>query len=169
MYGEHRLGGKQVPYEESIRVPMILRYDPLTSTARKDPRMALNIDLAPTFADAAGTTMPNADGSSLLDLIRHPSMPGRKWFLIEHVEQSTVSDLAGDNEGPPMPTYCAVRSPRWKYVYYTNGAQELYDLKHDPHELNNVVGVPADHHALEVADAELHTLCVPPPPGLTLP
>ena len=169
MNGEHRLGGKQVPYEESIRVPMILRYDPLTTHTHTDPRMVLNIDLAPTFADVAGTTMPNADGSSLLDLIRHPSTPGRRWFLIEHVDQTGRSGLSGDNEGPRIPTYCAVRSPRWKYVYYAGGFKELYDLKLDPHELTNVAGDPVAHHALEVADAELHRLCVPPPPGLTLP
>ena len=172
MHGEHRLGGKQSPYEESIRVPMILRYDPLTAGAarRKDPRIALNIDLASTFADAAGTTMPNADGSSLLDLIRHPSRPGRRWFLIEHVELAEHTPFPEDNEqGPVVPTYCAVRSPRWKYVYYADGSQELYDLKADPHELHNLVGVPSAQHALEVADARLHRLCVPAPPGLTLP
>jgi N-acetylglucosamine-6-sulfatase len=166
MYGEHRLGGKQVPYEESIRVPMILRYDPLTSRPTRDPRMVLNIDLAATFADAAGTQMPNADGSSLLDLIRHPSMPGRRWFLIEHVRQFAPS---ADNEGSPIPTYCAVRSRRWKYVYYADGSRELYDLAHDPYELQNLIDVPSAHDALTVADAELHELCVPPPPGLTLP
>ena len=170
MHGEHRLGGKQSPYEESIRVPMILRYDPLTAQAHTDPRMVLNIDLASTFADAAGTTMPNADGSSLLDLIRHPSMPGRRWFLIEHAKLPEHAPFPGDNEqGSPIPTYCAVRSQRWKYVYYADGFQELYDLKLDPYELTNVAGDPAAHHALVVADAELHKLCVPPPPGMTLP
>jgi N-acetylglucosamine-6-sulfatase len=169
MNGEHRLGGKQVPYEESIRVPMILRYDPLTSRARKDPRMALNIDLAPTFADIAGAQMPDADGSSLLDLIRDPKMPGRRWFLIEHVEQAGFAGVSTDDEGPPVPSYCAVRSQRWKYVYYADRSQELYDLVHDPFEMNNLIGVASAAHALTVASAELHRLCVPPPPGLKLP
>jgi N-acetylglucosamine-6-sulfatase len=163
MYGEHRLDGKQVPYEESIRVPLVLRYDPLTGEAGKDARMALNIDLAPTFADAAGVRMPGADGRSLLSLIRNPSAPGRGWFLIEHERMDSGPPLEG------IPTYCAVRSQRWKYVYYDGGDEELYDLAKDPFELLNVAGDPSAPEALGRAKTELARLCNPPPPGLTLP
>lgn len=166
MHGEHRLGGKQSPYEEGIRVPMILRYDPLTGHPTEDPRMALNIDLAPTFADAAGALMPDADGSSLLDLIRQPQTTGREWFLVEHVAFS--KDDEGERGGF-VPTYCAVRSERWKYVYYADGSRELYDLLHDPHELDNQIDVPSAKRAVTAADAALHELCDPAPPGLTLP
>jgi arylsulfatase A-like enzyme len=163
LHGEHRLGGKQAPYEESIRVPLILRYDPLTIGRGTDPRIALNIDLAPTFADAAGTHLDGADGRSLLDLLRRPAAPGRRWFLIEHVEDSSQLYL------PRIPTYCAVRSDRWKYVVYADGSQELYDLMADPFELRNVVDDTLDGAALQAATRQLHRRCDPPPPGFSPP
>lgn len=118
--------------------------------------MVLNIDLAPTFADAAGTTMPHADGTSLLDLLRHPEDPGRSSFLVEHV-------------GTRIPTFCAVRTRAWKYVYYADGNQELYDLRRDPLELRNLIGHPAVAEETRVLADQLVRLCDPPPPGLTLP
>jgi N-acetylglucosamine-6-sulfatase len=163
LHGEHRLGGKQSAYEESIRVPMILRYDPLTAGRGRDPRIALNIDLAPTFADAAGTHLDGVDGRSLLDLLRRPAAAGRRWFLIEHVEDSSQRYL------PRIPTYCAVRGDRWKYVEYTDGNQELYDLMADPFELRNVVDSPSDGAALLAARTQLHRLCDPLPPGFSRP
>ena len=73
-YGEHRWGttgamNKQVPYEESIRVPYVVRYDPLTPFARTDPNLVLNIDLAPTFAALGGVAAPEprAGACSLAD------------------------------------------------------------------------------------------------------
>lgn len=70
-WGEHRWGAtgaqqKQVPHEESIRVPIVIRDDPLTNGPRTDPRMALSIDLAPAFAEPAGVGAPGAEGTSLL-------------------------------------------------------------------------------------------------------
>src|SRR5205823_14480356 len=53
LWGEHRLMSKVWPYEESIRVPLVIRV-PWLHRARTDHHLALNIDLAPTFADLAG-------------------------------------------------------------------------------------------------------------------
>ena len=86
LLGEHRRSGKIVPYEESIRVPMIVRYDPITSSEQgtTDGQMVLNLDLAPTFAAAGGTTEPGAEGMNLLPLLADPGTPWRSEFLIEH-------------------------------------------------------------------------------------
>jgi N-acetylglucosamine-6-sulfatase len=162
LHGEHRLGGKQAAYEESIRVPMILRYDALTAGRGPDPRIALNIDLAPTFAEAAGTHLDGADGRSLLDLLRHPSRTGRRWFLIEHVQDES-------RYLPRIPTYCGVRSARWKYVEYADGSRELYDLVADPYEQRNLVDDQSSAAAFQVASAQLRRLCDPPPPGFSGP
>jgi arylsulfatase A-like enzyme len=156
LLGEHGLLGKKAAFEPSIRVPMIVRFDRLGALAGRDHRIALNIDLAPTFADAAGTTMPNADGTSLLDLLRYPDAPGRSDFLVEHA-------------GKRIPSYCAVRSRSWKYVYYADGSRELYHLRTDPGELRNLAGDPAYAAREQALAARLLELCDPPPPGLTLP
>ncbi len=123
LYGEHRWGttgsmNKQVPYEESIRLPYIVRYDPLTSSPRTDPNLVLNIDLAPTFAALAGVPAPGAEGRSLLPLLADPSTPWRTDFLIEHHLTN-------------LPSYCAVRSATAKYARYATGEEELYLLASD--------------------------------------
>ena len=69
LHGEHRWTKKEAPYEEAIRIPLVLRWDAAGWTARTETALALNIDLAPTIADAAGVPTPATDGESLLPLL----------------------------------------------------------------------------------------------------
>ena len=155
MDGEHRLSGKLDPYEESIRVPFIVRWDALGIPPRDDSHLAVNIDVAPTFADAAGTTMPGAEGQSLLPLLTNPTASWRSEFLIEHLGE------------PTSPTYCGVRSTGFTYVQYGTGEEELYDILADPYELQNVARDPQYATTLHDMRAEDHVLCDPVPPGFT--
>jgi N-acetylglucosamine-6-sulfatase len=153
LWGEHRWLKKEVPYEEAIRVPLVVRADAI-ATASSDEHLVANIDLAPTIADAADVAMPNADGASLVPLLRGETPPWRSALLIEHVR--------GTN---PIPTYCAVRTARQLFVVYETGERELYDLASDPAELENLAGTrPVLQARLETT---LHGLCDPPPPGFT--
>jgi N-acetylglucosamine-6-sulfatase len=152
-WGEHRWVKKEVPYEESIRVPLIVRYDPLTGSggAVTSSALALNIDIAPTIADAAGVPV-STDGRSLLPILGGTPAAWRTRFLIEHME--------GAN---PIPTYCAVRTERLMFASYASGERELYDLATDPFELTNVATTqPA---LVEELSGELDALCDPAPPG----
>ncbi len=157
LYGEHRRTQKSVPYEESIRVPLVIRYDPLTASARTDTHLALNVDLAPTFAELAGTVQPEAEGSSLLPLLG-PGVPRdvawRQDFLVEHLGAGA--------------TYCAVRTTQAIYVIYQSGEEELYDLRADPYELQNLAGDPADADLLDQLRARTRELCQPTVPGVEL-
>jgi N-acetylglucosamine-6-sulfatase len=160
-YGEHRWDSKYVPYEESIRVPIVVRYDPLTrGVARTSDRLALNLDFAPTFAAAAGVRAPGAEGRSLLPLLAGPEAPWRSSFLVEHWE----SPRSRTPEGV-VPTYCAVRTTRFMFVEYETGERELYDLRRDPYELRNLAGDPADARLVTQLHTRLVQLCSPPPPG----
>ena len=86
LWGEHRLFGKGAPYEESIRVPYVVRYDRLIDEPRIDRRhLVLNLDLAPTFAAAAGVEAPGAEGLDVTTLLRGGATPWRSVFLIEHL------------------------------------------------------------------------------------
>jgi arylsulfatase A-like enzyme len=157
LWGEHRWGkrgdeNKQVPYEESIRVPYVVRYDPLVSSPRLDPSLVLNIDLAPTFTALAGVSAPGAEGRSLLPLLADPESAWRSDFLIEHGLTN-------------VPTYCAVRTTDALYVRYGTGEQELYRLATDPYELNNLAANPAYAEQLSVLRARAVQLCSPTPPG----
>ncbi len=159
LWGEHRLTAKSAPYEESIRVPLVVRFDPLVRTPRSEDRLALNIDLAPTIAELAGLPAPDADGASLVGLLAGRPSEWRSDFLVEHKK-------AGSKE---TTTYCAVRSEEALYVYYETGEEELYDLTTDPNQLKNVAGDPASSRTLEEMRSRVSELCTPPPPGLSLP
>ncbi|MFL5736697.1 MAG: sulfatase [Actinomycetota bacterium] len=160
LWGEHRFKSKRAAYEESIRVPFVVRYDPLVAKQRVDDRMVLGIDVAPTIAALAGVAAPGADGRSLLQPLRYPfTSQWRSDFLVEH-----MSENAKD-----IPTYCAVRNETTMYVDYATGSEELYDLTNDPYELQNQAGNPAFASVLSAMRARLAELCVPPPPGSGLP
>jgi arylsulfatase A-like enzyme len=157
-YGEHRWIGKWVPYEESIHVPTVVRYDPITSPSRSDSHLILNLDFAPTFAALAGVSAPKAKGSSLLPLLSGASASWRKDFLFEHLES---------NEG--IPSYCAVRTARYAYVRYTDtGERELYDLRQDPFELQNTIDDPAYAFIAGKLAAKEQKRCSSPPPPVAV-
>ena len=103
--------------------------------------IAENIDLATTFAQLGGTTMPG-DGHSLIALF-HGGLPAgwRDAALIEHDGQVTSApnpDQQTRITGNP-PSYEAIRTQHFLYVEYQNGQRELYDLHTDPYELDNII------------------------------
>jgi arylsulfatase A-like enzyme len=154
-WGEHRWRKKEVPYESSIRVPLVVRYDPVTAATAgaTSDALAVNVDIAPTIADITGTPLGVVDGRPLTPLLRSPGgVAGwRHAFVLEHME--------GTN---PVPTYCGVRTDDEKYVRYATGEEELYDLRVDPYELQNVVATSPDRERLA---ALTDRLCRPKPPG----
>jgi arylsulfatase A-like enzyme len=157
--GSHRfVNGKELPYEESVRVPLLMRWDALAKTPRAIDAFALNIDVAPTITDAAGVTQHNPyDGTSLLPLLNEDVTSVRSDFLVEHLTTGP-RDKGG-------PSYCGVRNKQFKYVEYSTGERELYDMVNDPAELSSRHGDPA----LQTTQAGLRNrmlqLCKPAPPG----
>ncbi len=156
----HRLVGKELPYEESIRVPLLFRWDALGHAGQHRKRFALNIDLAPTITHAIGLRTHDAyDGRSLLPLIKRTTTSWRKDFLVEHMQ--------GSADDPGGPSFCAVRNRRYLWAEYSTGEKELYDLVNDPWQLQNSAQVPA----LSTIRASMHQrllgLCNPPPPDWT--
>jgi arylsulfatase A-like enzyme len=155
LLGEHRLEAKRFPYEESIRVPFIVRFDSLIGTGgstRGD--LVLNLDLAPTFAAAAGVPAPGVDGMDLLPLLADPQYSWRTDFLVEHL-----------SEGDALPTYCVVRNQTTMYAEYGTYEEELYDLVSDPYQLENLAGDPAYSELKAQMYDRMVQLCSPPPPG----
>jgi arylsulfatase A-like enzyme len=158
-YGEHHWMYKMTPYDESIRVPLMIRYDPLTARAAGSSSGALvaNFDLAPTFADLAGIPfigVGQVDGRSLVPLLDGAGTPPRSALLLEHLDFPTRYHV---------PTYCGTRTRGWLYVRYADGFQELYDLTHDPHELRNIASKARSR--LRTMRRQTRSLCRPTPPG----
>jgi len=135
LWGEHRLGGKVWPYQESTHVPLVVR-TPWTTSAQKNNQPVLNIDLAPTITELAGITptLPQ-DGRSFVPFLHGQQAPWRHAFLEEYLGKDMLR-----SGGPPP--YVAVQTRRNLWVEYRNGWRELYSLKKDPWELNNIAGSP---------------------------
>lgn len=125
-WGEHRWVGKRMPYEESIRIPLVVRWDALGQPARTDERAVLNVDFAPTLAAVAGAEAPRTDGRSFLPLLTAEPTRWRRSFVFEYYD------------APFFVPYCGIRTERWKYVQYRSGEEELYDLVRDPYELDSL-------------------------------
>jgi N-acetylglucosamine-6-sulfatase len=142
--GEHRLiAGKDTPYEEDIRVPMVMR-GPGVPVGERVDALVVNIDLAPTFVDIAGIEAPEfVDGRSFLPLLQDPEQPWRESFLIERrrleeqlVRQSKYTGLTPE-ELEQTAVFNGLRTSDSLYVEYGSGERELYDLKADPFQLAN--------------------------------
>lgn len=160
--GEHRLmPGKYLPYEEDIHIPLIIR-GPGIPAGQTNAALTSMVDLAPTFAELAGVTLPvAADGRSLVRLFeQQPStVPWRQAVLVEQypiATQEPASTAAApkrlngyepydtfDAQIDPTAFYFGLRTGSYKYVEYSNdpstGERELYDLQNDPYELQNLV------------------------------
>ena len=154
--GEHRWTGKTVPYEESIRVPVIVRYDAADGQVpRTESDLVLNMDFAPTFADAASVAVPSStQGTSFLPQIKGENPSDRTSFLLEHGGVTQT-----------IPAYCGVRTDRFAYVRYSDGFEELYDLSNDPFELQNVASDPNLAPTKAALLAQTVSMCSPAPPG----
>jgi N-acetylglucosamine-6-sulfatase len=158
--GEYRLTpGKMTAFDTDIHVPLIVT-GPGVTPGRTTYAMSENIDLAKTFAEIGGTTVPS-DGRSLVPLLldEHP-LGWRNAIVVEHrgpdVSPSDP-DFQQPSSGNPT-TYVALRSHDFLYVEYADGEREFYDLRIDPFELHNVAGeLPPSKLALlhaEVAQVE---------------
>ena len=134
-YGEHGLSvERRLAYEESIRIPLFMRWPKLFKAGSAIDQFALNIDIAPTLLEIGGAPAPKEiNGHSLVPLLRGEKVPWRDSFLIEYFSDKVFPRVSKMG-------YQAVRDARWKYIHYTDldGMDELYDLKIDPYEMNNL-------------------------------
>jgi arylsulfatase A-like enzyme len=132
--GEHRFYDKRLMYEPSIRIPLMIRYPPRIPSGTRSPRMALNLDLAPTLLELARVSPPGEfQGRSLMQLVASPAAAWRTDWLYEYYE------YPGDEEVRPCR---GVRTERYKYIHYFTAPEEfeLYDLTADPAEMHNLYG-----------------------------
>jgi N-acetylglucosamine-6-sulfatase len=138
LMGSHRFGrGKDAPYEESIRVPLVVR-GPGIRAGSTHESFVLNNDFAPTILTLAGVPVPaSVDGRSFTALLQGQKPSGwRNDFLIEHWAPQGPS--LEDDTSAAIPDYAGVRTERYVYVEYITGETELYDLSNDPFQLQSL-------------------------------
>ena len=128
-HGEHRVRSEKVlPYEPAIRVPLVMR-GPGVPRAAIQRQLVANVDLAPTILEAAGAIPGRVqDGASVFPILRDPGAQFGREVVVENGN--------GANRIPP---YTAIRNDRFLFVRHkSTGEQELYDLRNDPFELQNL-------------------------------
>ena len=133
-FGEHGLIDKRHAYEESMRVPMLVWAPGMIKPNSVVDKVVMNVDIAPTFLELAGITKPKQmQGYSFSNLLKgNANGWQREKVFYEYYWESAF---------PQTPTTFAVRSDRYKYIYY-NGVwdiNELFDLQNDPFEMNNLI------------------------------
>ncbi len=155
MLGEHGLIDKRQAYEESMRVPMVAWAPGFIEAGTTIEENILNIDLAPTFLDIAGGSMPEGhvvDGLSFLSILENGSSD--TW------RTSFVYQYFWEHAFPHTPTTYAIRGDRYKYIYYHGvwDKNELYDLQTDPREMYNLIDVPAHRARTDSLRNEMFTI-----------
>ena len=155
--GEHGRVDKRTMYEESIRVPLIVRYPPLIPKAAVINEMVLNLDLAPSLIDlGGGKQLKGIDGRSWKPLLAGNTNGWRKsWLYFYNYEK----------EFPYTPNVRGVRTDGWKYIHYPPGdggpdryRAELYNLATDQLETRNLIADPAAAKKLEELKKEFGRL-----------
>jgi len=150
--GEHGLFDKRFMYEESIRMPFLVRWPAGIKPRTKSDAIALNIDFAPTFLDAAGLpTSAGMQGRSLRGVLSgHPPSDWRTSMYYRYYHDP------GDHN---TRAHYGVRTRTHKLIYFWKKDQwELFDLINDPHELHNRYGEPGQETLTATLKAELSRL-----------
>lgn len=135
--GEHGLGDKRTAYDESLRIPLLVRYPRAVAAGRTVDAMVLNVDMVPTWLDVAGVAgAPPMHGRSWRPLLAGdvPADWRKAWFYCYFYERGFQA---------PMTT--AVRTETAKLIKYPGHDEwtEMFDLAADPYELTNLHADPA--------------------------
>ncbi|MDP6526189.1 MAG: sulfatase [Kiritimatiellia bacterium] len=150
--GEHGFYDKRDAFEESIRIPMLVRAPGVVKPGTVIEPMIQNIDVAPTVLEAMGVAKPadgpRMDGKSFLPLVAGKTIPWRDHILYEYHWEWNF---------PAQPTTLAIRTDRYKYVYYHGvwDKHSFHDLETDPHERHNLINIPAYKKQIEELKTQL--------------
>jgi arylsulfatase A-like enzyme len=140
-FGEHGLTTeRRLPYEESIRNPLLMRYPPRIPAGSRPEGLALTVDVAPTVLDVASVPIsPFIQGRSLMPLFRGMPLGWRQAVLVEFNTNEQPFPHLLDMD------YRAIRTRRYKYIHWVKypDQDELYDLQSDPMERRNLATDPA--------------------------
>jgi len=134
--GEHGWYDKRWMYEESLRLPLIVRWPGVIEPGRTDAHLVQNLDFAQTFLEAAGVEAPaHMQGLSLMPLLRGDADPTWRDAIYYEYHEVGVHNV---------PRHYGVRTDRYKLIHYHDTDEwELIDLEVDPLELRSFHDDPA--------------------------
>ena len=150
--GDHGLFDKRFMYEESLRMPFLVRWPAVIRPGTHSDAMALNVDFAPTFLDAAGMAVPaDMQGRSLLPVLRGGAPADWRTSMYYRYYHDP-----GDHN---TRAHYGVRTRTHKLIYFWKKDQwELFDLVRDPAELHNLYGQPGQEALTRELKTELARL-----------
>jgi arylsulfatase A-like enzyme len=143
---------KRFMYEPSLRMPFLVRWPAGIKRGTTSRAIALNVDFAPTFLDAAGIPAPaDMQGRSLLPILRgRPPADWRTSMYYRYYHDP------GDHD---TRTHYGIRTTTHKLIYFWKKEQwELFDLVNDPDELHNLYGEPGQEQLTATLKTELYRL-----------
>lgn len=149
-FGEHGLIDKRHFYEESVKIPLLMRCPDLISPGKTIKNMIQNIDLAPTILELAGIKKPDPmQGMSIIPLLQDKKFEWRDRIFYEYY---------WENSFPQTPTMHGVRTDRYKYIRYHGiwDTNEFYDLQYDPYEMNNLIASPEHQKIIKELSGEVY-------------
>ena len=150
--GDHGLFDKRFMYEDSLRMPLMVRWPAAIPAGATTEAMALNLDFAPTFLEAAGLPVPvDMQGRSLVPVLRGPQPAGWRTSMYYRYYHDPGDHNTRAHQG--------VRTLTHKLIHYSTKDQwELFDLARDPQELHNLYGQPGQEKLTAELKAELARL-----------
>ena len=141
--GDHGWYDKRWMYEESLMMPLIVKWPGVTKPDSRSDQMVQNLDYAQTFLEMAGAEIPaNMQGRSLVPILKNGKADNwRKSIYYHYYEYPSVH---------MVPRHYGIRTERYKlmHFYQFGNEWEMYDLKEDPDELTNIYG-RADKKSLQ--------------------
>jgi arylsulfatase A-like enzyme len=133
---EHGLRGKHCMYEDAVNIPFIISYPKLFQSNTTNNSLASLIDIFPTFCEMAGIAVPEeVQGRSLVEALKNGTeVEGRK-FVFSEFRGADYKLIPGVKNVPSR----MIRFDDYKFVYTHGIIHQLYDLKNDPDELDNLI------------------------------
>ncbi len=154
-YGEHGFSlERRMPYEESVRTPLIIRHPGIPKPAKTVNGLTLSVDLAATALDIAGVNNAGTvQGKSLMPLLSGEKDEIRSSGLIEYYSNENPFPWTAQLD------YRVVVTDQYKYIKWLRfDSAELYDLKKDPYELNNLIEDTAYKAVVKELQGQLRVL-----------
>ena len=151
--GEHGWYDKRFMYEESLRMPLVMRYPKAIQSGQVVSEMVMNLDFASTFLDYAGQVIPHEmQGRSLRTLVEDTQVEDWRESIYYHYYEYP-------HGWHKVQKHCGVRTSRYKLIhFYEKDVWELYDLETDPEEMHNQIAEPALATIVSELKAELSRL-----------
>lgn len=137
MLGSHGWSGKRWPFDETCRVPFLLRYPGVVPPNREAHLLLGAIDLFPSLCGLAGVSVPpHCEGSDLSGAMRGTIVPSQESAFLMHVQKKHAKAEGGARHAP---LFRGVRSARFTYAIADDGRWCLYDNWDDPYQIRNLI------------------------------